>query len=130
LGFPNLLMNYVKSAEFTTRPLTASPGRRASIHLLVIGGNGPVIHMNLNLDLKLGRLPEATEPSSFALFRGVLQRLASRQGSSVDISLTRHVTHARDLSWFAIEDDGLGLMINFDIDKPFENGHFGLLGNK
>jgi signal transduction histidine kinase len=84
------------------------------------------IHMTLNLDMKLGRLPEATELSIFRIVQEGLNNVwRHAKASSVDISV-KH-TSPRTLM-VAIEDDGLGFGDDFDIDNLSKNGHFGLLG--
>jgi signal transduction histidine kinase len=84
------------------------------------------IHITLHLDIKLGRLPEATELSIFRIVQEGLNNVwRHAKASSVDISV-KH-TSARTLM-VAIEDNGLGFGDDFDINNLSKNGHFGLLG--
>jgi signal transduction histidine kinase len=82
--------------------------------------------VTLNLDPKLGRLPEATELSIFRIVQEGLNNVwRHAKASSVQISVQH--TSPRALM-VTIEDDGLGFTDGIDMVDLSKSGHFGLLG--
>lgn len=84
------------------------------------------IKVELNLDEKLGRLPESTELSIFRIFQEGLNNVwRHANANSVHVSL-KH-TSPRSLM-VSLRDDGMGLDEDFDLISLANNGHYGLLG--
>jgi len=84
------------------------------------------IKVDLSLDSKLGRLPEAIELSIFRIVQEGLNNVwRHAKASSVKIEVEH--TSPRALM-VTIEDDGMGFVDNFDLNDLSKNGHFGLLG--
>ncbi|HEY59466.1 MAG TPA: ATP-binding cassette domain-containing protein [Anaerolineae bacterium] len=84
------------------------------------------IKVNLSLDGKLGRLPEATELSIFRIVQEGLNNVwRHAQASSVQISLQH--TSPRTLM-VSLRDDGTGLSKNYDLATLAMKGHYGLMG--
>jgi signal transduction histidine kinase len=84
------------------------------------------IPVSLNLDHKLGRLPEATELSIFRIVQESLNNVRKHaKANSVEISLTH--TSPRMLL-IAIADNGIGIGERFDLSTLPVEGHYGLTG--
>lgn len=84
------------------------------------------IAVTLNIDKKLGRLPEAIELSIFRIVQEGLNNIwRHAQASAVHIEL-QHTT-PRTLM-ISLRDDGLGFADDFDLNKLATDGHYGLLG--
>jgi signal transduction histidine kinase len=84
------------------------------------------IRAALDLDARLGRLPEATELSIFRIIQEGLSNVRKHaRATSVQIAL-RH-TSPRTLL-ISIADNGRGLPQSFDLAALAAAGHYGLLG--
>lgn len=84
------------------------------------------IKVDLDLDAKLGRLPEETELSIFRIIQEGLNNVwRHAQATHVQINL-KH-TSPRSLM-VTISDNGMGLDEDFDLNALANNGHYGLLG--
>jgi signal transduction histidine kinase len=84
------------------------------------------IKVALDVDSKLGRLPEATELSIFRIVQEGLNNVwRHAEASSVQINLQHTSPRALMVS---IQDDGLGFSNDFDLNNLSKSGHFGLLG--
>jgi len=84
------------------------------------------IKVALEVDSKLGRLPEATELSIFRIVQEGLNNVwRHAKAASVQISVQHTSPRALMVS---IQDDGLGFSNDFDLNNLSESGHFGLLG--
>ncbi|HEX9926657.1 MAG TPA: ATP-binding cassette domain-containing protein [Anaerolineae bacterium] len=84
------------------------------------------IPLTLDLDLKLGRLPEATELSIFRIVQESLNNVRKHsEACAVEISV-KH-TSPRMLM-ISIADNGQGLADDFDLSALPAQGHYGLLG--
>jgi len=84
------------------------------------------IEVVLNVDSKLGRLPEATELSIFRIVQEGLNNVwRHAKASSVQIGVQHTSPRALMVS---IQDDGLGFSSDFDLNNLSKSGHFGLLG--
>ncbi len=84
------------------------------------------VKVSLNLDTKLGRLPEATELSLFRIVQEGLNNVWRHAHASSVVISVRH-TSPRNLL-VSIQDDGVGFSEDFDITDVSKDGHFGLLG--
>lgn len=84
------------------------------------------IQIQLDLDNRLGRLPETTELSIFRIIQEGLNNVWRHSKASQTCILIRHTT-PRSLM-VSISDDGTGLEEDFDLIALAKNGHFGLLG--
>ena len=84
------------------------------------------IAVNLQLDEKLIRLPEATELSIFRIIQESLRNIKKHsQANNVEIIL-KHTTPRTIL--ISILDDGVGLPDDFDLSTLASADHYGLLG--
>ena len=84
------------------------------------------ITVTLNIDPKLGRLPEATELSIFRIVQEGLNNVwRHAKASSIQIGVQH--TSPRALM-VTIADDGLGFTDSIDMANLSQDGHFGLLG--
>ncbi len=84
------------------------------------------IPVKLNLDIQLGRLPEATELSIFRILQESLNNIYRHaQADAVEISLTH--TSPRKLM-ISISDNGQGIGQDFNLSTLPDQGHYGLLG--
>jgi signal transduction histidine kinase len=85
------------------------------------------IHVDLDLDANLGRLPETIELSIFRIIQEGLNNVwRHAQATRVQVSLQH--TSPRTLM-VSIQDDGIGLTeADFDLNALAGQGHFGLLG--
>ncbi len=84
------------------------------------------IRVELNLDTKLGRLPEETELSIFRIIQEGLNNVW-RHAQAKHVQLTLRHSTPRSLM-VSLSDDGLGLDEDFDLVALANNGHYGLLG--
>jgi signal transduction histidine kinase len=84
------------------------------------------IHVDMELDETLGRLPEATELSVFRIVQEGLNNVW-RHAKASNVHIVLEHTTPRMLMML-IQDDGQGLEENFDINELSENGHYGLIG--
>ena len=84
------------------------------------------IKVALDVDSKLGRLPEAIELSIFRIVQEGLNNVwRHAKASSVQICLQHTSPRALMVS---IQDDGLGFTNDFDLNNLSDSGHYGLLG--
>jgi signal transduction histidine kinase len=84
------------------------------------------ISVTLDLDTKMGRLPETIELSIFRIVQEGLNNTARHaQSSKVQVSL-QHTSPRMVL--ISIADDGVGLPEGFDLASLSGKGHYGLLG--
>ncbi len=84
------------------------------------------IHVTLQLDENLGRLPENTELSIFRIVQEGLNNVwRHAQASMVEISLK---FASSQILTITISDNGRGGMEDFDLAKLANSGHFGLIG--
>jgi signal transduction histidine kinase len=84
------------------------------------------IKVDLNLDVNLGRLPEAAELSIFRIVQEGLNNVwRHAQASCVQISLQHSSPRTLMVS---LSDDGLGLAKDFDLASLAAKGHYGLVG--
>jgi len=84
------------------------------------------IKLMLNLDVNLGRLPESIELSVFRIVQESLNNVwRHAQASFVQINLQH--TSPRTLM-ISIQDNGKGLVKDFDINAMAAQGHYGLVG--
>jgi signal transduction histidine kinase len=84
------------------------------------------IRVKLDLDLELGRLPEATELSIFRIVQESLSNVRKHtRASQVEISL-KHTSPR--LLMISIADNGQGVAGDFDLSTLSLGGHYGLLG--
>ncbi|MDX9864137.1 MAG: ATP-binding cassette domain-containing protein [Anaerolineaceae bacterium] len=84
------------------------------------------IHVDMQLDENLGRLPEATELSVFRIVQEGLNNVwRHAKASKVQIVL-EHTTPR--MLMMSIQDNGRGLARDFDINGLSEKGHYGLIG--
>ncbi|MEM7347986.1 MAG: ATP-binding cassette domain-containing protein, partial [Chloroflexota bacterium] len=80
----------------------------------------------LDLDLDLGRLPEAIELSIFRIVQESLSNINKHaEASQVEISL-KHTSPR--LLMMSISDNGQGISDTFDLSQLPMQGHYGLLG--
>lgn len=84
------------------------------------------IHVDMQLDENLGRLPEATELSVFRIVQEGLNNVW-RHAKASNVQIVLEHTTPRMLA-MSIQDDGKGLEKDFDINALSENGHYGLIG--
>jgi signal transduction histidine kinase len=84
------------------------------------------ISVNLELDDRLGRLPEAIELSIFRIVQEGLSNVRKHARASEVRIWLRH-SSPRTLM-LAIADDGVGLPRGFDLAGLAPEGHYGLLG--
>ena len=84
------------------------------------------IHVDMQLDDNLGRLPEATELSVFRIVQEGLNNVW-RHAKASNVHIVLEHTTPRMLV-MSIQDDGQGLEKDFDINGLSENGHYGLIG--
>ncbi len=121
------LVNELRQICGSLRPPTIdSLGLGAAIHSFTHDWSKRTgIKVDLNLDDRLGRLPEATELSIFRIVQEGLNNVwRHAQASSVEICL-RH-TSPRNLL-VSIQDNGVGFSEDFDMRHIPKDGHFGLL---
>jgi signal transduction histidine kinase len=84
------------------------------------------ISVSLDLDIKLGRLPESIELSIFRIVQESLNNVWKHaRASAVEISL-KHTSPR--LLMISIADNGRGLASGFDLAALSAEGHYGLLG--
>jgi signal transduction histidine kinase len=84
------------------------------------------IPVTLDLDPRLGRLPETTELSIFRIVQEGLNNVRKHaSASAVEIRLEHTSPRALMIS---ISDDGQGLPDDFDLSALSGEGHYGLLG--
>jgi signal transduction histidine kinase len=84
------------------------------------------IAVTLDLDIKLGRLPEATELSIFRIVQESLNNVRKHaKASAVEISLNH--TSPR-LLMISIADNGIGIGEHFDLAALPARDHYGLMG--
>ena len=84
------------------------------------------IHVDMQLDENLGRLPETTELSVFRIVQEGLNNVW-RHAKASNVQIVLEHTTPRMLM-VSIQDDGQGLEKDFDINALSENGHYGLIG--
>ncbi len=84
------------------------------------------IQVKLELDPKLGRLPEETELSIFRIIQEGLNNVW-RHAQAKNVHLYLHHSTPRSLM-VSLSDDGTGLDEDFDLIALANNGHYGLLG--
>jgi signal transduction histidine kinase len=84
------------------------------------------IEVDLNIDPKLGRLPEEIELSIFRIIQEGLNNVwRHAQAAHAQINLKHTSPRAVMIT---ISDDGRGLDEDFDLTALAGNGHYGLLG--
>ena len=84
------------------------------------------IHVDMQLDENLGRLPETTELSVFRIVQEGLNNVWRHAKASKVHIVLEHTTPR--MLMMTIQDDGQGLEKDFDINALAENGHYGLIG--
>jgi signal transduction histidine kinase len=84
------------------------------------------IEVDLNLDEKLGRLPEITELSIFRIIQEGLNNVWRHANADLVQVILKH-TSPRSLM-VSLRDNGEGLEGDFDLASLAANGHYGLLG--
>lgn len=84
------------------------------------------ISVDLGLDTRLGRLPEAIELSIFRIVQEGLSNIRKHaQATEVQICL-KHISPR--MLRISMADNGRGIANNFDLAALSTNGHYGLLG--
>jgi signal transduction histidine kinase len=84
------------------------------------------IRVSLDIDLNLGRLPEATELSIFRIVQEGLNNVW-RHAQATLVHLSLQHTSPRTLM-IALQDNGLGLTEELDMAALAIKGHYGLMG--
>mgnify|MGYP001184559337 CR=1 FL=1 len=84
------------------------------------------ISVALDLDTKLGRLPETIELSIFRIVQEGLNNIA-RHAEATQVQISLQPTSPR-MVLLSIADDGVGVPEGFDLSVLSGKGHYGLLG--
>ncbi|MEM7029700.1 MAG: ATP-binding cassette domain-containing protein [Chloroflexota bacterium] len=84
------------------------------------------VHVELDIDIELGRLPEATELSIFRIVQESLNNVRQHAEAEHVQILLKHTSPR--LLMISIADDGRGVDEAFDLSALQGQGHYGLLG--
>ncbi|KPL72094.1 histidine kinase [Ornatilinea apprima] len=84
------------------------------------------IHISVDIDPQLIRLPEATELSLYRIVQEVLRNVRKHSKATEVLIQLKHTSPRSIL--LTVSDNGVGLPKDFDLSMLAGKGHFGLLG--